>query len=211
MIALGLPARIVGRALFVLAIWLAPVGLIDAVAAEPAAPDTLVGKLLVAAPGIGDPRFDGTVIFLIRHDKTGAMGIVINRPLGEETIADLLEALGADGHGVSGRIQLFSGGPVQPQFGFVLHSRDYHDAKTEAVDHDVAVTSDTEILRAIAQGKGPRQRLVAFGYAGWGAGQLERELERNDWYVVPADPGLLFEVDRDSVWQRAYERRRLPL
>jgi putative transcriptional regulator len=200
-------ARIWGRAFLVLALWLPPVALGRAAPAT----GSLAGQLLVAAPGIGDPRFDGTVIFLVHHDKSGAMGIVINHPVGEESLADLLEALGASGKGVKGSVRLFAGGPVQPEIGFVLHGTDYHDARTQMVGHDFGVTSDTAILRAIAAGKGPKQHLVAFGYAGWGPGQLERELDHNDWYIAPASPALLFDADRDSVWQRAYDSRRLQL
>jgi putative transcriptional regulator len=139
------------------------------------------------------------------------MGIVINRPIGEEKLSDLLAAMGASGTGVAGNVRLFAGGPLEPDLGFVLHSPDYHDARTLRLEPRVAMTSDGEILRAIAAGKGPKQRLIAFGYAGWGPGQLEKELDHNDWYLAPADPDLLFDADRDDVWQRAYDKRLLKL
>lgn len=171
----------------------------------------VTGELLVAAPGIGDPRFDGTVIYVIHHDKDGAFGIAINRPVAPRPFADLLKALGEDGKGVTGTAHIFAGGPVQPEIGFILHTSDYHDARTVPVDARFSVTSDSQILRAIAAGKGPKKSLIAFGYAGWGPGQLDDELSHNDWYITPADATLLFDLDRDSVWQKAYDQRTLRL
>ncbi|MGH6989227.1 MAG: YqgE/AlgH family protein [Stellaceae bacterium] len=204
-------ARIWGRALLVLAIWLLPTVLTRAAAPDPPTIIAPAGQLLVAAPGIGDPRFDHTVIFLIQHDQHGAMGIVINRPLGTEKVSDLLDALGASGAGATGSVRLFAGGPVEPEIGFVLHSTDYHDPRTRVIAHRFAVTTDTDILKAIGADKGPKQRLIAFGYAGWGPGQLENELEHNDWYIAPASAELLFQINRNEVWQRAYDARRLRL
>jgi putative transcriptional regulator len=195
-----------------LVIWLAPAMLTRAAPeAGPADAAGLTGQLLVAAPGIGDPRFDGAVIYLIHHDKDGAFGIAINRPAGEHKLADLLEALGKDGNGVSGSARIFAGGPVQPEIGFVLHTTDYKDDSTIGVDARFAVTSDAKILRAIGAGKGPKKSLIVFGYSGWGPGQLEDEMSRNDWYVTPADAALLFDDDRDAVWQNAYDKRTLRL
>lgn len=194
------------------AIWLGPV-MLSRAAPQDSTTETaeLTGQLLVAAPGIGDPRFDGTVIYLIHHDKDGAFGVAINRPAGEHKIADLLEALGQDAKGIDGSAPVYAGGPVQPEIGLVLHSTDYKDDRTVAVDTHIAVTSDTKILRAIAAGKGPRKSLIVFGYSGWGPGQLEDEMSHNDWYVAPADAALLFDDDRDSVWQKAYDKRTLRL
>ncbi|HEX4112959.1 MAG TPA: YqgE/AlgH family protein [Stellaceae bacterium] len=197
--------------LLVLALWLAPVALTRAAPDASDAAESLAGQLIVAAPGIGDPRFDGAVILIIHHDKDGAFGIAINRPIGTRPLAELLEALGQDGKGVTGTARIFAGGPVDPEIGFVIHTPDYHDERTLAIGGDFAVTSDTKILRAMAAGKGPKQRLVAFGYAGWGPGQLEDEMNHNDWYATPADAALLFDADRDSVWQRAYDKRTMRL
>jgi putative transcriptional regulator len=198
--------------LLVFAIWLGPAMLTRA-APKDGAKDAagLTGELLVAAPGIGDPRFDGTVIYLIHHDKDGAFGIAINRPAGEQKLSDLLEALGKDGKGVSGSARIFAGGPVQPEIGFVLHTTDYKDDSTIGVDSRFAVTSDAKILRAIGAGKGPKKSLIVFGYSGWGPGQLEDEMSHNDWYVTPADATLLFDDDRDTLWQKAYDKRTLRL
>jgi putative transcriptional regulator len=197
--------------LLALALALAPVALTRAALDTGNGAESLAGQLIVAAPGIGDPRFDGTVILIIHHNKDGAFGIAINRPIGTRPLAELLEALGQNGKGVTGTARIFAGGPVEPDIGFVIHSADYHDERTLAIGSDFAVTSDTKILRAMAGGKGPKHSLVAFGYAGWGPGQLEDEMNHNDWYVTPADAALLFDEDRDSVWQRAYDKRTMRL
>lgn len=183
--------------------------------ADGAAPlDPAPGQLLIAAAGIQDPRFGHSVILLVRHDKTGAFGIVINRPLGERPLAALLGGAdgkdnkpGGDDAALPGTIRVFFGGPVQPQFGFVVHSTDYHRAETQAVADRVAVTATKEVLRDIAHHRGPAKYLFALGYAGWGAGQLEGEIARRDWFTAPADPGLVFDADRDTVWQTALARR----
>ncbi|HXE17831.1 MAG TPA: YqgE/AlgH family protein [Stellaceae bacterium] len=201
------------------ALWLAVLAWLAPAMLGHAAPDRgtdetaggTTGQLLVAAPGIGDPRFAGAVIYMIHHGKDGAFGVAINRPVGEHTIAELLEALGQDGKGVAGKTRIFSGGPMEPGIGFVIHTSDFHDDHTIAIDNRFSFTSDSKILRAIGAGKGPKKSLVAFGYAGWGPGQLEEELSHNDWYVTPADATLLFDEDRDAVWQKAYDKRVLKL
>jgi putative transcriptional regulator len=168
---------------------------------------SLAGQLLIASPGMGDPRFHRTVIALVWHDRTGAMGVVINRPLQERPLADILAALGEDAHGVTGNLRIFAGGPVQPELGFVLHSADYLRADTVRIDGHLALTASREILRDVAGKQGPRQSLVAFGYAGWGPGQLEGELEQRVWFTAPADMKLVFEEDRERLWESAVARR----
>jgi putative transcriptional regulator len=168
---------------------------------------SLAGQLLVAAPSMGDPRFYQTVIMLVRHDRTGAMGIVVNRPLQERPVAALLEALGEKADGAAGNVRIFAGGPVQPELGFVLHSAEYRRADTMEIDGHVAMTSSREILRDIAANRGPKQSLVAFGYAGWAPGQLEGELMQGVWFTAPADAKLLFEEERERVWENAVTRR----
>ncbi len=200
------------KALWVaLVVWLVPALLGQAAPPDAMATANLTGQLLVAAPGIGDPRFDGAVIYLIHHDKNGAFGVAINRPVGKHKLSELLDALGQPSKGVNGEVRIFAGGPVQPEIGIVLHTTDYHSDRTVAVDTRFAITSDSQILRAIASGKGPKKSLIAFGYAGWGPGQLEDEISHNDWYVAPADATLLFDDDRDTVWQEAYDRRTMRL
>jgi len=165
------------------------------------------GNLLIAAAQIGDPRFHHTVVLLVRHDKDGAFGIVINRPFAEETIAKLLEATGEDATGTEGSIRIFHGGPVEQELGFLIHSTDYRRAETMTVDGKVAMTGSKDAVRDIGQHKGPLKYLFALGYTGWGPGQLEAEIAHNDWFAVPEDPALVFDEDRDTVWDKALARR----
>lgn len=178
-------------------------------AAPPSPPDSgsLAGQLLIAAPTIGDPRFDHAVILVVRQDKSGAFGIVINRPLEKRSIESLLEAAGDRGAGAEGSLMVFAGGPVQPELGFVVHSTDYHDPDTLAVGPGLAVTADKQVLRAIGHHRGPRESLFAFGYAGWAAGQLESEIARHDWFTATGDPKLVFDDDRGDLWHDAMTRR----
>jgi len=196
----------VGRA----AAALAALVMLAAALPGPGAPqgdDSLAGQLLVASREMGDPRFSETVILVVRHDKTGALGIVINRPIEERSLASLMEALGDKGSDAKGSVRIFAGGPVEPATGFVVHSAEYRRNATIDIDGHVAVTSDPQILRDIGRGGGPLKALVAFGYAGWGPGQLEAELARHDWFTEPEDPKLVFDADRAVLWQEALERR----
>jgi len=168
---------------------------------------TLVGQLLIAAPSMGDPRFAHTVILMARHDKKGAFGIVINKPVGERPLASLLETLGEKETDAEGSVRIFAGGPVQPEIGFVVHSADYRRAETIVVDSHVAVTSTREILRDIARKQGPQKSLIAFGYAGWGAGQLDGEMAQRAWFTAEEDLDLLFDMDRAKVWDEAMKRK----
>jgi len=172
---------------------------------------SLAGQLLVAAPDMGDPRFQHTVILMVQHNKDGALGIVINRPAKELPIAKLLEALGLDSKGSKGTVRRFAGGPVQPEIGLIVHSADYHRTGTIDIDGRVAMTANPEILRDIGHREGPKQSLVAFGYAGWGPGQLEGELALGGWFTVPEDPKLVFDVDRDKLWDEAMKHRTISL
>jgi putative transcriptional regulator len=178
-------------------------------AAPPEHSDTtsLAGQLLIAAPTIGDPRFAHTVILMLRHDKEGALGIVINRPVGERSIAALLEATGHDDADVAGILRVFAGGPVQPELGFVLHSAEYRRAETVDVDGRVAMTASRQVLLDIGHNQGPEKSLFALGYAGWGPGQLDGELARHDWFTTPEEPKLVFDDDRERLWEDAMARR----
>jgi putative transcriptional regulator len=168
---------------------------------------SLAGQLLVASPGMGDPRFYHTVILVVRHDRNGALGIVINRPVEDRSLASLLEALGEKDTGVAGSVRIFAGGPVQPEIGFVLHSPDYHRPETLDIDGHVAMTSSAQILRDIGNRQGPRKSLVAFGYAGWKSDQLEGELRQGAWVTAADDEKLIFDEDRDKLWEEAMKRR----
>lgn len=198
------------RAAYALAAFLVPATLIAAVPSRPAdAPKfaSLAGQLLVATPAMRDPRFDHAVILMVKHNKEGAFGIVINRPVGERSLAELLGAFGDKTTNAAAKVRIFLGGPVQAEIGFVVHSTDYHLAETIVVDPNVAVTSSPQVLRDIADGKGPAKSLIAFGYAGWASGQLEDELEHNAWYTAPQNPGLVFDEAREKVWDDATAHR----
>ncbi len=181
--------------------------------APPAAPPhaSLAGDLLIASPHIGDPRFSHTVILIVEQDAGGTLGIVINRPVALVPLGGLLQAMGLSGAGITAKIRVFSGGPVDPSAGFVVHSADYRGAGTIAIDSRVAVTENPQILLDIAHGRGPRKSLAAFGYAGWGPGQLAMELARGDWFVIPETAKLVFDDKRDHLWEVAMASRTTPL
>jgi len=156
---------------------------------------------------MGDPRFARTVILMVRHDTDGAFGIVINRPIAERPLAELLAMLGDKDAPVAGEMRIVAGGPVQPELGFVVHSTDYSGPQTIDAGGQTAVTSSRDILRDIGSGKGPKKSFFAFGYAGWGRGQLEGELKGGSWATAPAEQTLIFDEDREKVWDIAYGRR----
>jgi putative transcriptional regulator len=174
-------------------------------------PASLAGQLLVAAQDMGDPRFRQAVILMVKHDKTGALGIMVNHPIEEMAMARLMKLLGQDSAGVTGTVTVYAGGPVQPEAGFVVHSAEYHANGTIDIDGRVAMTTDPVALRAIGHGTGPKQSLIAFGYAGWGPGQLEGEMARSGWFTVPEDPKFVFDMDRDKLWDEMLKRRTYPL
>lgn len=171
----------------------------------------LAGQFLVATDELQDPRFVRTVVYMVRHDANGAMGFIVNRPMGEAPLSELLERLGMDGKGVNGVIRVHFGGPVEPALGFVLHTAEYRIAGTQVVKDGIAMTSRPEILRAIGSGTGPRKSLFALGYAGWAPGQLEAEIKAGAWVVVPADEGLVFDENYQKKWERAMARRTINL
>ena len=175
--------------------------------AESRLPQSLSGQLLIASPSMSDPRFDQAVVLVVRHDQNGALGIVINRPVQDRPLAALLQALGEKSPTVTGNVRIFAGGPVQPDIRFVVHSADYRRRDTIDIDGHIAVTSSREILRDIGDNRGPAKTLIAFGYAGWGPGQLEGELEHRAWFTAPEDSKLIFDQDRDKVWDEAMKRR----
>lgn len=171
----------------------------------------LDGKLLVATARIGDPRFSRTVIYMINHDAEGAMGLVVNRVYGTGPLTSLLEGFGIDAAEAGGMVRLHYGGPVSPGRGFVLHSDDYAGPETRVVATGVALSTGVDVLEALARGAGPKRRLFILGYAGWGPGQLEGEIARDDWVTAPADASLIFSDDLESVWDEAISRAGLAL
>jgi putative transcriptional regulator len=169
------------------------------------------GELLVARPEMGDPRFARAVIFLVRHNGDGAMGLIVNRPVEQEPASKVLQDFGIEGAPAKGSIEVHYGGPVQLDLAFVLHTPEYHVADTVVVNGTFAMTADPQILKDIAVGKGPKKSILARGYAGWGAGQLEGELALNAWVLVPADPELVFGGHPEDLWDRAIKRRGIDL
>jgi len=171
----------------------------------------LDGKLLIAMPGIGDNRFDRSVVYLCAHSDEGAMGIVVNKIADDISFDDLLSKLDIlpDEPGIELPkkdldIPVHFGGPVESGRGFVLHTADYFvDESTLPIDEQVGLTATLNILRAIVTGQGPRRALLALGYAGWGPGQLEREIQANGWLHCDADETLLFETDLDTKYDSA--------
>ncbi len=164
---------------------------------------SLTGQLLIAMPSMADPRFARSVIYLCAHSDEGAMGIVVNRPLAAPSFADLLRQLKVDPVPPARSIRLCSGGPVDNARGFVLHTADWTDEASLRVDDSLALTASLDILKAIATGGGPREGVLALGYAGWGPGQLDVEIGQNAWLSAPPDFAVLFDADHDTKWRRA--------
>ena len=163
----------------------------------------LAGQLLLAMPQMEDPRFARSVIYLCAHTAEGAMGLVINRLFGAVSFGDLLQQLGIESQIDTSDVHVHFGGPVESGRGFVLHSTDFVREGTMKVDDQLALTGTLDILRAIAERRGPSRSLFALGYAGWGPGQLDAEIQANGWLHVPAEPGLVFDPDLNSKWERA--------
>jgi putative transcriptional regulator len=161
--------------------------------------EKLNGKLLIAMPGMGDPRFHKAVIYICSHSPDGAMGLVINHPRTNLSFSDLLDQLDITPEQRAGArldVDVLAGGPVEPGQGFVLHSTDYHKpGATVAVEDGVNLTATMDVLKALAQGEGPRDALFALGYAGWGPGQLESELLANAWLTCPGGAEFIFGHD----------------
>jgi putative transcriptional regulator len=179
----------------------------------PKTPETaggyLAGHLLVAMPGMQDPRFDHSVVCLCAHSADGAMGLMVNRPLSGMEFDDLLRQLKVEPLPPQRRIRMISGGPVESGRGFVLHSDDWTTEGSLAFAPGLALTASTDILAAIAGGGGPKVGVLALGYAGWGPGQLEDEIQRNAWLSLPADQALVFRDDLTRSWTAALARLRI--
>jgi len=165
--------------------------------------DGLAGQMLVAMPGIDDPRFDRSVIYLCGHSEEGAMGLIVNKPVENISFPELLDQLGINDD-MGKQIRVLFGGPVETGRGFVLHSADYHVAgSTLQVTQDVGLTATIEILEEIAGGEGPQQSLLALGYAGWAPGQLEDEILSNGWLHCQPSAELIFGTSNDDKWELA--------
>jgi putative transcriptional regulator len=200
------------RSLWVVIFVLVGAGLVEGPQPVSAEGRYLTGRMLVAAPKLKDPYFRHAVVYLVEHDTDGAVGLIINRKMGEGSLADLVGELGLDMQG-DRRVGLFFGGPVSQRNVFVLHSADYRGKGTLGAKGAIAMTGDKSIIKAIAAGAGPERTRFMMGYAGWGAGQLEHEIARGDWFDAPVDPGLIFEsgADTEDTWRRARDKAGLTL
>jgi putative transcriptional regulator len=170
----------------------------------PDAPETLNGRLLIAMPNMGDPRFERTVIYMCSHSDEGAMGLVVNRRADGVSFRELMSQLQIDLGPQSQRVDIRYGGPVEMGRGFVLHSNDFFvEDATMRVTDAVSLTATLDVLRAMAAGAGPKKALIALGYSGWAPRQLEGELQRNGWLTCDADDEILFSADDARKWEKA--------
>jgi putative transcriptional regulator len=179
--------------------------------AEPEATETLEGQFLIAMPSMADNRFEHSVIYLCSHSEQGAMGLVVNQVAQHLSLEELLIQLDILNDDNPIRLpeqvrdmNVHKGGPVEIERGFVLHSDDFMlNQSTLTIDNGICLTATLEILRALAEGEGPEQAMLALGYAGWAPGQLESEIQSNGWLTAPADPEILFDRNFDKKWHRA--------
>ena len=166
-------------------------------------PRFLSGQFLLAMPGMGDPRFDRAVIAICVHDEHGAVGVGVGHYRTGTNLRALMGQLGLE-PGLAPDVPVHHGGPVEPGRGFVLHSDDWGGQDTIKVAGLGAMTGTIDVLRAIAEGRGPSRFLVSLGYAGWGAGQLDEEMTRHGWFAVPGDPAILFDTEIEQRWTASF-------
>ena len=166
----------------------------------------LTGQLLIAMPSMQDTRFAQTVICLCAHSAEGAMGLVLNKPVDGISFDDLLRQLDLQPHPPERRLRMVQGGPVEGGRGFVLHTTDWASEASMPVSGELALTASLDILKAVAGGGGPRNGVLALGYAGWGPGQLEGEIQNNAWLSVSPDEALLFDEEAGRMWRQAMAR-----
>jgi putative transcriptional regulator len=173
----------------------------------PSVKGSLAGKLLIASPAIEDPRFSRAVILVCTHNEDHAMGIVLNKVSEEDDLVELLDQLGVDGENAPENTHILVGGPVSADRGFVLHSDDYDsEGATLPVCEGVCLTATRDVLHAITSDTPPERFVLALGYSGWGAGQLEMELAENVWLIGEPDTALVFDPSFDTKWSRALAR-----
>lgn len=207
--------RVLARLVLVAALLAGLAGAGRAGSTRSAESPSLAGQFLVASPQMPDPRFARTVIYMVSHDAQGAMGLVVNHGWGTGSLRSLLQGFGvdakADGPDAAATVRLYAGGPVEQGRGFVLHSTDYAGASTRVIGSGVALSADPDVLQAMADGEGPRRHLILLGYAGWGPGQLESELARDDWLTAPADANRVFSEDFEHLWEDILRSAGTPL
>jgi len=166
----------------------------------------LTGKLIIAMPAMADPRFERAVVLVCAHTAEGAMGLIVNKPMEDMSFSELLTRLKMAAGDHSRDIRVHCGGPVERGRGFVLHSTDYSGGdSTTAVGEAYGMTATLDVLEALAQGEGPAQALLALGYSGWGPGQLEQEIRRNDWLTTEASDPVIFGPEDPRKWAQALQ------
>lgn len=163
----------------------------------------LTGKLLIAMPYLPDPRFNQSVIYICGHDDTGAMGLIINKPLLTVTFKELVEQMDISVMSETPNFPVHYGGPIEIGRGFVLHTTDYLTETSVIINEEFALTATLEILRAMSTQRGPIQGLLALGYVGWSEMQVEKEIQENGWIVIDANPDLVFKQDFEDMWRFA--------
>ncbi|MBI3441739.1 MAG: YqgE/AlgH family protein [Proteobacteria bacterium] len=163
-------------------------------------------QLLVAMPGLQADVLNKSVIYVCAHSPAGAMGIVLNQKLPAVVFKDLLTQLDFSISGLQIEPVVHFGGPVETGRGFVLHSTDYIRENTVRINDRIGITGTVDILRSIADGAGPHRSIFALGYAGWGPGQLDEEIQRNNWLTIPADEELIFDLDLSGKWEKAMKK-----
>ena len=169
-------------------------------------PEYLSGQFLIAMPGMQDLRFQKTVIYMCLHSEEGAMGMIINRPFNRVALKTLLKQLDIKAEEISSEVNILSGGPVEADRGFVLHTNEYTHESTVKIDSEVSLTATVDVLGELGSGKGPSKCLVVLGYSGWGAGQLDNEIKGNGWLHVDGDVDLLFNGNPNEKWEQAMRR-----
>jgi putative transcriptional regulator len=167
-------------------------------------PDDLIGKMLIAMPGMDDPRFERSLILICAHSAEGTMGLIVNTPLTDLSLSDMLDQLDIAPGGMLPNVPVCYGGPVETQRGFVLHGPEYDGGgDVLEVDGRFALSATVEVMKDLAAGRGPADALVALGYAGWGPGQLEDEIQANGWLTCEASPALVFGTEMPLKWEAA--------
>ena len=164
----------------------------------------LTGQFLISMPSLQDERFEKTVIYMCAHSKEGAMGIIINKKIDYDLYPDLLEQLGIDKPLLNKKLYIRYGGPVESGRGFVLHSDEVIQKETLAIAKGIALTSTSEFFEELSKGRGPKNSILALGYAGWGPGQIEMELASNSWTTFEADTNFIFDESVSSKWNDAF-------
>ncbi|MBK66954.1 MAG: hypothetical protein CMP22_02350 [Rickettsiales bacterium] len=166
----------------------------------------LAGKIIIAMPAMKDSRFQKTIIYMLEHNEKGAMGLVLNKQLGEVTLSDLFKQMNVEIKGLNNNMPVYFGGPVETERGFILHSPDRLYGQSKTVKGGFALTATTDILKSIAMGEGPSKMIFALGYAGWSAGQLDQEIMKNAWLHVEADEKLVFCGEQEKAWSMALKK-----